>query len=219
MQKPQLIIGNKNYSSWSLRPWLALCKAGIEFEEIYIPLYSGGFKQRLLEYSPAGKVPIYLDGDTAVWDSLAIAEHLAENSPELWPSDPGQRAEARSISAEMHSGFAALRGAMPMNCRGVGRTIHQDQAITDDINRIQAIWSQCRTRNAASGPWLYGQFSNADAMYAPVVSRFNTYGITGSSAVNDYIQTVLKDPDMQRWYRAAEAESEIIEASEVGVGE
>ncbi len=217
MPKPQLIIGNKNYSSWSLRPWLSLCKAGIEFEEIYIPLFSGGFKERLLEYSPAGKVPIYFDGDIAVWDSLAIVEYLAEGAPQLWPTDPGQRAEARSICAEMHSGFAALRAAMPMNCRRVGRVIHQVQGIADDIARIQSIWNQCRTRNEASGPWLYGQFSNADAMYAPVVSRFNTYGVTGSSLVNDYIQTVLNDADMQRWYQAAEAESEIIEASEVGV--
>src|SRR5256886_1695424 len=166
-----LVIGNKNYSSWSLRPWIAMKVLGIAFDEVRIPLYRPGSKEQILRYSPAGRVPILRDGDTVVWDSLAILEYLAERHPQLWPADPAQRAKARSVSAEMHSGFAKLREHMSMNTRkrypGKGRT----PEVLADIARIDAIWAE------ATGPFLFGAFTAADAMYAPVVLRFRTYEV------------------------------------------
>src|SRR5260221_1447937 len=166
-----LVIGNKNYSSWSLRPWIAMKLLGIPFDEKRIHLYGPGSKEQILRYSPAGHVPILHDGETVVWDSLAILEYLAERRPQLWPSDPAQRAKARAVSAEMHSGFAALREHMSMNTRkrypGKGRT----SEVLADIARIDAIWAE------AQGPFLFGPFTAADAMYAPVVLRFRTYEV------------------------------------------
>ena len=185
----QLVIGNKNYSSWSLRPWLAMKLAGIAFDEIRIPLYGPGSKERILEHSPAGKVPILKDGATVVWDSLAILEYLAERYAQLWPRDRVERARARSISAEMHSGFAQLREHMSMNVRkrypGKGRTLEVEK----DIARISAIWAE------AKGPFLFGEFTAADAMYAPVVLRFRTYGVEGPN--RQYMDAMLALPAMR----------------------
>ena len=198
----RLVIGNKNYSSWSLRPWLAMKVLGIPFDEVRIPLYQPGSKEKILGYSPAGKVPILRDGDTVVWDSLAILEYLAEKHPALWPRDPGERARARSISAEMHSGFAKLREHMSMNTRkrypGKGRTLE----VMSEIARIDEIWSQ------AMGPFLFGAFTAADAMYAPVVLRFRTYGVEVRK--KSYMDAMLDLPAMREWIDAAEREPESI---------
>jgi len=198
----QLVIGNKNYSSWSLRPWIAMKVLGIAFDEVRIPLYQPGSKERILGYSRAGKVPILKDGDTVIWDSLAILEYLAEKHPQLWPSDRAQRAKARSISAEMHSGFAKLREHMSMNARkrypGKGRT----PEVLADIVRIDAIWSE------AKGPFLFGTFTAADAMYAPVVLRFRTYEVEVRK--KSYMDAMLALPAMREWIEAAEREAESI---------
>ena len=217
MGKPKLIIGNKNYSSWSLRAWLILTKLGIEFEEVPVLLFSEVYKEELLRCSPAGKVPIYIEDELVVWDTLAIAEYLAEKYPTLWPSNVKQRAQARSISAEMHSGFLALRGSMPMNCRALNRKITLVTELGEDIQRIKTIWTKYRTENAEAGSWLFGSFSMADAMFAPVAFRFRTYGIPCDSIAGEYMDMVLNDPDIQRWYDAARRERAVIEEEEVGI--
>ena len=197
-----LVIGNKNYSSWSLRPWLAMKVLGLAFDEKRIPLDTPGTKQEILRYSPAGKVPCLVDGSLAVWDSLAILEYLAERHPQLWPADAAERAQARSISAEMHSGFANLRHHMGMNVRkrypGRGRT----PEVLEEIKRIDALWSQ------AKGPFLFGAFGAADAMYAPVVLRFRTYEVRVSN--REYAEAMLALPAMSEWIEAAEREPETI---------
>jgi glutathione S-transferase len=197
-----LVIGNKNYSSWSLRPWLAMKVLGLRFDEKRIALYREGSRQEILRYSPAGRVPVLHDGATAVWDSLAILEYLAERYPQLWPADAAQRAKARSISAEMHSGFARLREHMGMNVRkrypGKGRT----PEVMADIERIQAIWDE------AKGPFLFGAFGAADAMYAPVVLRFRTYDVPVRK--KPYSDAMLALPAMREWIEAAEREAESI---------
>jgi glutathione S-transferase len=206
----KLVIGNKNYSSWSLRPWLAMKVAGIAFTEHRIPRYGPGSREAILVYSPAGKVPCLVDGDLRVWDSLAICEYLAERHPGLWPRDPAARATARSISAEMHSGFANLRTHMSMNIRkrhpGKGRT---PEALAD-VARITAMWSDCRARYGKDGPYLFGQFSVADAMYAPVVLRFGTYAVELPPGCRAYADAILALPAMQDWVAAAGAETEIL---------
>ena len=207
-----LAIGNKNYSSWSLRPWLVLRQAGIPFEEVRIPLYCPGSDAALAKWSPSGKVPALHDGAVTVWDSLAICETLAERFPEkrLWPVDAAARATARAVSAEMHAGFAALRTHMSMNIRarrpGRGRT----PECLADIGRIVAIWTTCRTRYGADGAFLFGDFSIADAMYAQVVLRFQTYGVALNGAAKSYAETILALPALQDWVADAIAESERI---------
>ena len=197
-----LVIGNKNYSSWSLRPWIALKVLGVPFDEKRIALRGPETKGEILRYSPAGRVPILRDGDTVVWDSLAILEYLAEKYPQLWPSDAAQRAKARSVAAEMHSGFAALREHMSMNTRkrypGKGRT---PEAMAD-VARIDEIWAQAR------GPFLFGDFTAADAMYAPVVLRFRTYAVEVRKT--SYMEAMLALPAMREWIEAAEREPETI---------
>jgi glutathione S-transferase len=197
-----LVIGNWNYSSWSMRPWIALRTFGFEFDVSRIPLYGPGAKEEILRHSPAGKVPVLIDGTTVVWDSLAILEYLAEKKPALWPSDPALRARARSVAAEMHSGFPDLRQHMSMNVRkrypGKGRT----PGALADVERIQAIWS------AARGPFLFGAFSAADAMYAPVVLRFRTYEVEVRNKA--YYEAMLALPAMKEWIAAAEREGETI---------
>ena len=206
----QLVIGNKNYSSWSLRPWLAMKVAGIAFSEHRIPLYGPEAKEKILAFSPAGKVPCLIDGDTRVWDSLAICEYLAERQKDLWPADPAARALARSISAEMHSGFQSLRAHMSMNIRrrhpGKGRTPES----LADVARIVAIWSDCRARFGAGGPFLFGRFSIADAMYAPIVLRFRTYEVELPPVCRAYCDAVLALPAMREWIADAERETESI---------
>jgi glutathione S-transferase len=205
-----LVIGNKAYSSWSLRPWLLMKQAGIAFEEICLSLYQEGARQRLLQHSPAGKVPVLKDGDLTVWDSLAICEYLAEKYPDkhLWPAQPAARAHARSASAEMHSGFTNLRTQMPMNVRRAipGRIPTPETAA--EIARVQTIWNECRGRHGADGPFLFGAFSIADAMYSPVASRFRTYGVALADAAAHYAATIHALPAMQEWIAAAHAETE-----------
>lgn len=211
----KLIVGNKNYSSWSLRPWLAMKVAGVAFKEERIPLYGPQSKQQILAYSPAGKVPCLLvdekpGGPLAIWDSLAICEYLAEKHPSLWPQEAAARAVARSVSAEMHSGFQNLRTHMSMNIRkahpGKGRT---PEALAD-IARIVAMWTDCRARFGQDGPFLFGRFSIADAMYAPVVLRFRTYAVELPEACRAYADAVLALPAMREWIAAAQAETEFL---------
>ena len=198
----RLIVGNKNYSSWSLRAWLAMKVLGIPFQEERIPLYGETSKAEILRYSPAGKVPVLVDGDLHVWDSLAILEYLAEREPRIWPADARSRARARSISAEMHSGFRNLRQHMSMNIRrrhpGKGRTPES----LADVRRVVEIWSECR------GPFLFGPFCGADAMYAPVVLRFRTYEVELPPACRAYADQVLALPALKEWIRDAERETE-----------
>lgn len=206
-----LVIGNKAYSSWSLRPWLLMKQAGIAFEEIRLSLYAEGAKQKLLEHSAAGKVPVLKDGALTVWDSLAICEYLAERYPEkqLWPAQPAARARARSISAEMHSGFTNLRNQMPMNVRreipGRART----PEVAADVARIETIWDECRSRHGTDGPFLFGAFCIADAMYAPVASRFRTYGVALAGAGAQYAAAIHALPAMREWIAGAHAEAEV----------
>jgi glutathione S-transferase len=215
--KPQLIIGNKNYSSWSLRAWLMVRHSGIDFDEIQIPLWIPGFKDKLAAYTPTGKVPVYIDDGLAIWDTLAIGEYLYETFPALWPAERSARARARSISAEMHSGFMPLRKAMPMNIRARGRKVAISPDLAADIARITTMWRELRAQYAVAGPWLFGQYSIADAMFAPVAFRFLTYGVTEAGAVDDYIATVGRDPLIQSWVRDALQEKDVIASSEVGL--
>jgi glutathione S-transferase len=213
----KLVIGNKNYSSWSMRPWLALRAADIAFEEVFIPLYTGAAdKQRILSFTHSGKVPALIDGDVTIWDSLAIIEYVAERFPEskLWPEDRARRAHARSVSAEMHSGFAALRNECGMNLhRPVGAIALSDDARAD-IARVQQIWIECRKRHGTTGPFLFGSFGGADAMFAPVVHRFRTYAIEVAPEVRDYMATMMSLPAFQEWTRAGLAETLVIEKFE-----
>jgi len=208
----KLIVGNKNYSSWSLRPWLAMKVAGIGFSEVRIPLYGPGAKEQILAFSPAGKVPCLVDetanGRLAVWDSLAICEYLAEKTPSLWPSDSAARAVARSISAEMHSGFQSLRSHMSMNIRKHYPDKGRTPEVLAEIARIVAMWSDCRARFGKEGPFLFGRFSIADAMYAPVVLRFRTYAVELPEVCKAYADAVVALPAMQEWMEAARAETE-----------
>ena len=216
--KPKLIIGNKNYSSWSLRAWFLLREADIDFDEHRIALDVEETARQIAEFSPAGKVPVLLLDDVAVWDSLAIAETVAEHWPEknLWPRDSATRAHARSISAEMHSGFGELRSRMPMNCRAMGRRVALPDELTRDIDRVFDIWSDCYRRYGDKGSWLFGEFSIADAMYAPVVLRLRTYGINLPESARHYANRVLQSEAMQEWLLACETEIEVIEQDEVG---
>jgi glutathione S-transferase len=213
----KLVIGNKNYSSWSMRPWLALRAGNIPFEEVFIPLYTGeADKQRILSFAGSGKVPVLVDGDVTVWDSLAIIEYLAERFPDagLWPEDPARRAHARSISAEMHSGFPALRNECGMNLHRPVGAIALSREARADIARVQQIWSECRERYAKFGPFLFGAFGGADAMFAPVVHRFRTYAVAVVPEAQAYMDTMMSLPAFQEWTRAALAETIIIEKFE-----
>ncbi len=216
MSKPLLVIGNKNYSSWSLRAWLMLKHAGVDFDELRIPLFVEGYKEKLLSCSPAGKVPVYRDGDALVWDTLAIGEYLYETHPLLWPVQREARARARSVSAEMHSGFVTMRKLMPMNIRARGRKVEISAWLEADIARIKTIWRELRTQYAGEGPWLFGSYSIADAMFAPVAFRFLTYGVSEPGAVDEYVQTVARDPLVQAWVRDSESEQEVVDSFEVG---
>jgi glutathione S-transferase len=211
-----LVIGNKNYSSWSLRPWLFLKYHGIAFEEIRIPLYQADSKSRILGFSPSGKVPALIDGGLKVWDSLAIMEYLAERFPETqaWPENQAERAFARSISAEMHAGFTALRTHCGMNCRRLPATKKLPEEVYRDIERIGQIWQQCRQQHWDSGPWLFGQFTIADAMFAPVALRFHTYQLGTNAEALGYVNTVLEYPAIREWVEAGKRELEVIPAFE-----
>jgi glutathione S-transferase len=213
-----LVIGNKNYSSWSLRPWIAMKVAGIPFAERFVPLNAADFKERIADVSPTGKVPALADGDTHVWESLAILEYLGEKYPQarLWPADQKARAHARSIATEMHAGFAALRRHFPMNVR---RPVKPREPIPPevitDVRRIEALWTDCRTRFGGGGPFLFGAFGTADAMYAPVVSRFQTYAIAVGPGARAYMDAVLALPAWTQWRAAAEKEPWVLSHDEV----
>ncbi len=203
-----IILGNKNYSSWSLRPWLVLRKTGVAFTEEVIPLYAPESKSRLLAHGPSGKVPVLKHGDVTIWDSLAICEYLAEIFPDagLWPENSRDRAFARAICAEMHSGFMALRDDMAMDMRASHPEHIPGPGVDADITRITEIWNQCRAENANQGPFLFGDFTIADAMFAPVASRFRTYGTKLDKISADYTDAVLHWPPLVEWYEEALAE-------------
>lgn len=203
-----LVIGNKRYSSWSLRPWLAATAAGIPFTETVIPLDEPGTRAAILAHSPSGRVPCLVDGDVTVWESLAIIEYLAERFPDrtVWPADAAARALARAVSCEMHAGFAALRTACPMDLGLVPAPGPRNGEATADVARIVALWRDCRDRFGAGGPFLFGGFSAADAMYAPVVTRLVHYGFALDDDTRAYVDAVLALPAMRRWTAEAAAE-------------
>lgn len=217
MSKLHLIIGNKNYSSWSLRPWIAMTMADIPFKETVIPLDTPETKAAIVEHSGAGRVPVLHHGKLVIWDSMAILEYLAETFPDkkLWPVGKTARAVARSVSNEMHSGFAALRNACPMNIRRAPKSVPLPDAVTADIGRVEAIWRECREKFGKGGPFLFGKFSIADAMFAPVASRFSTYELSTAAITKDYLATVLGSSAFKAWQGAALQENWVIPADEV----
>jgi glutathione S-transferase len=203
-----LIIGTKKWSSWSLRPWMAMKEAKLPFKEIIIHLRQPDTRARILEYCPAGKIPILIDGREMVWDSMAILEYLVHRFPEtkMWPQELPALACARSIAAEMHSGFMDLRREFPMD---IGADVPMPEASAGaaaDIERVQQIWRDARSRFGSAGPFLFGRFSIADAMYAPVVTRFRTYNVPVEPVSAAYMDTILALPSMMAWYRAADDE-------------
>lgn len=208
-----LVIGNKNYSSWSMRPWVALTAFGIPFNEIKVLLDKPDTASRIAEYSGAGRVPVLIAGEMTIWDSLAICEYIAEQFPDLhmWPSDVAARAMARSVTAEMHAGFTGLRSAMSMNIKarlpGRGRTAEAQ----GDIGRICEIWEECLSR-FGHHEYLFGAFSIADAFYAPVVMRFKSYGVSLAPALQAYCERVEHHPAVARWVRDAMAETDTADA-------
>jgi glutathione S-transferase len=211
-----IYLGNKNYSSWSLRPWLALKRTGEQFDEVVIPLDEAATRGTILKHSPSGRVPALKHKDLLIWDSLAICEYLAETFPaaQLWPGDNAARAQARAVSAEMHSGFSALRNHLPMNVRSSFPNRGVTPEVQADINRVTAIWRDCRKRFGGDGDFLFGEFGNADAMYAPVVSRFRTYRVELDEVTQAYADAVWNLPAFQEWATAARNEPMIIESAE-----
>lgn len=217
MQQLRLIIGNRNYSSWSLRPWMLMKHLGLDFEEHVVPLDTPEFGRDIAPLSPTRRVPVLQHGALTIWDSLAICEYACELAGAGLPAERAARAVARSVCAEMHSGFSALRTQWPMNARATGRRTAPDAQLTHDIARIEDLWSECRARFGAGGPWLFGEYSIADAMFAPVVLRFRTYGAELRAASAAYSATVLADEPMRSWLAAAAAEPWTVEAGETGL--
>jgi len=209
VQHPLLVVGTKRWSSWSLRPWLALKAAGVTFEEVVIPLRQPDTQARIAKYSPSGRVPYLRDGEVSVWDSLAICEYVAEILPGayLWPEDREARAVARSVSAEMHSGFAAMREHLSMDVARSTPLPAVPEPARADVTRVQRMWVDCRTRFGAGGPFLFGAFTIADAMYAPVASRFRTYGVALDPVCGAYVDAIFALPAMQEWVAAAHKET------------
>ncbi|EAR61740.1 glutathione S-transferase family protein [Neptuniibacter caesariensis] len=214
----ELYIGNKNYSSWSLRGWLVLKAFDIEFDEVLLKLFSEEFYETLKGKTPALKVPTLIDGDVTVWDSLAICEYVNETylNGKGWPASAADRARARAVVAEMHSGFMALRNEMPMNCRAKRKVSLSDEAVKD-VQKIDALWADLRESFAGEGPWLFGKFSIADVFYASVVLRFGTYGINVSENSAQYMETVFGLPALQEWLEEALKEQDVVELDEAGV--
>jgi glutathione S-transferase len=210
----QLVIGNKNYSSWSLRAWLLLTELSIEFEEVQLSLFSEKFTRSIGQYTPAKRVPVVVDETLAVWDSLAIAEYIAERFPDkgVWPRDMAARARARSVCAEMHAGFGALRNNMPMNVNASLPGLGWSVAVQNDLERIHAIWGSAL--NEHGGPFLFGAFSAADAYFAPVASRLATYQVSVPDASARYRDTILGTRGMRAWALAAATESEFLAEDE-----
>ena len=211
-----LLIGNKNYSSWSLRPWLLLHAFGVPFtEQRYLfdtPEFAAEIQSR--KRSPNGKVPVLIDGEIVVWDSLAMSEYLAERHVDMWPSDAVARSHARCACAEMHSGFQPVRNWMPMNVRRSYPIAVPREDVQKDIDRLQGLWTEARDKFGGEGPFLYGKFSVADAYFAPVVFRFNTYGVTQNLVVSEYVEAMLAHPSMQQWLADSAAEREVVDHDE-----
>jgi glutathione S-transferase len=212
-----LVIGNKNYSSWSFRPWLAMKVAGIAFEETVISLEAEDFKARVTAVSGAGKVPVLMDGEIRVWESLAILEYLAEKFPAaaLWPKDAAARAHARAVAAEMHAGFVSLRRLLPMNAWRPVKVRALDDGSKTDVARIEEIWRDCRAQHGAAGPFLFGIFGAADAMYAPVVWRLHTYAVEVSDTARAYMRAMMALPAWSEWRDAARREPWVLPHDEV----
>ena len=210
MVNSTLVLANKNYSSWSLRAWLVCTHAGLAFEEVVIPLRESATHEAILCYTPSGKLPVLVHGDVTVWDSLAICEYVAELFPAagLWPAEGLARAHARAVSSEMHSGFLNLRRNMPMNMRSSSPGLGMTPEVQEDINRITAIWRECR--KASGGDFLFGDFTIADAMFAPVVSRLLTYGVELGENAGSYAEVIMNMPMMQAWVAEAKDEPWII---------
>jgi len=217
MSELTLVIGNKNYSSWSLRPWLLLKHFNIDFDEVRIALYNDQARENLAMHSPSLKVPVLNHHGQAVWDSLAICEYISETflNNRGWPSRPEARAIARSASAEMHSGFFALRNELPMNCRKQHANFELSSNVLNEVARIKAIWRECRERFHTDGDWLCGEFSIVDCMFAPVVIRFHGYGVVLEGDLKVYVDRVLSHPHVAAWMKDGENESEVIEMAEV----
>ena len=217
MSRLHLVIGNKNYSSWSLRPWMVLSMSGIPFTETVIPLDTPDTSKLIAEHSPAGRVPVLKHGRLVIWESLAIMEYLAEMFPEksLWPKAVAARAVARSVAHEMHAGFTNLRNACPMNLRRSKRPVVMSEAALADVARIEVIWRQCRTRFGKGGKFLFGKFGIADAMYAPVVTRFDTYDIKVAEDSRAYMDSLMNSASFGFWKEAALKEDWIVPSDEV----
>lgn len=213
----KLVIGNKNYSSWSMRPWVLMTHFGVQFEEIRIPLFIEGYQQHLSEYSPTLKVPVLIDKDLTIWDSLAISEYVSEKylQEQAFPSSAAERALCRAYCAEMHGGFFEIRNQLPMNCRA-RRRVEIGPGLEKEIARIQMLWVEARDRYSDVGPYLFGSFSIADAFFAPVAMRFSTYGITLESKAMGYLETLIGNPAVQAWVSAAKTEQEVLPDFEIG---
>lgn len=214
-----LIIGNKNYSSWSLRPWVFMKQNQMAFTEKRIILSAETTEEELSQYSSGFKVPILQDGDLLIWDSLSILEYLSETylQSKGWPKNAEARAMARSVSAEMHSSFYALKKELPMNCRKQFKNIKLSSAALQGVERITALWQTCRTKFGKDGEWLFGEYTIADAMFAPVALRFAGYDISLGDGESAYVQSVLKQPAIVEWIAAGKAETEIIPEDEIEI--
>jgi glutathione S-transferase len=212
-----LVIGNKNYSSWSFRPWLAMKVAGITFDETVASLVAADFKARVLALGGSGRVPVLCDGDVRVWESLAILEYLAEKFPAagLWPENPAARAYARAVASEMHAGFVSLRRHLPMNVARPVKFRALDSGTVKDVARIDAIWRECRSKYGSGDPFLFGSFGAADAMFAPVVWRFHTYAAEVSSTALSYMRAMMALPSWDEWRDAARRETWVLAEDEV----
>lgn len=210
----RLYIGNKNYSSWSFRPWIGMTVAGIPFEEVLVPFNNDAKNPDYEAFSPTRQVPVLVDGDQTIWQSLAILDHVARKHPDalLWPADVAARSQAIAVSCEMMSSFFALRGACPMNMRRPRKAVAMTDAIAADVSRIETMWNNALEQSG--GPYLYGAFSIADAMYAPVVNRFEAYAIPVSSGTQTYMDTIKALPAWQAWEAAGKAEPWVVEADE-----
>ncbi len=213
----QLVIGNKAYSSWSLRPWIAMKQMGLTFDEIVIPMAQPETRAQMLKYAPTGLVPTLIDGHVTIFETLAILEYLNDKYPDadLWPRDTAARAHARAVACEMHAGFAALRRDCPFNIRRAVRKHELSPEAQRNAARIDTLWSDCRTRFGSGGPFLFGPFTAADAMYAPVVNRLHVYDVPRSPTAQAYMDTMMALPAWQLWAKDAAHEPWVIETSEV----
>ncbi len=217
MNKLKLVIGNKNYSSWSLRPWFFLKNLYVEFDEEKVWLFEKDMEKQLEPYFSDSKVPVLVEGDLSIWDSLAIIETIADRHPNKngWPKDAKARAVARSVSAEMHSGYHAIRNALPMNCRKHFPNYTVSADVQKEIDRVVAVWEFCKNNYGANGPWLFGEFSGADAMFAPLVIRFTGYDIKLSGFAKEYCETVMQNSHLKDWIEAGKQEAQIIKIDEI----